>query len=663
MPFVIAEKSVARCSILLPTEARPPVQFAAAELRRYLHRITGVEVPFGGSEAGVIRLVQPEETGVGRPYEEDDAFSVAVSAKEIVLTGHSDRAVLYAAYHLLEQCGVEFWGFGPEGEVIPEAPMLRLPEGEVSTSPAFAVRSIAVDTGTLAYPLELGWEQWIDRFYFRDFWDEKWAADIPPECVEVTNREYIKLVDWMAKHRLNSLFPSHYVAWKALAGPLVAAMADRGIMLEMPGHGLPALLPRDLFDTEPDLFCMKDGARHRGGNFCTSNPRTLEIVRKNAIRMVKAHPGLRIVHCWADDVSGGSWCHCPQCRNMPAYEQAMRAANAIADAVRERYPHLLVDFLAYHDTSVPAGNATPAPNLSLMYAPRQRCYAHPLGDPHCPRNVEYAEDFAAAAAPFGQRAQTFEYHCDNILFRNVAVPLMRTIAGDQRFYHRGGITMTQTLGFLQGSFWLYPLNYLAFAQSAWDLDADPHGFLPGYCQARFGDKHVAKLLVRWEEILRERLDLSEFSYEEYPFADWAVPPLPDIAVSPKFDPSQVIGIDVGPLLLPAEMLEAQHVLCRSVAAAAELADLLKHFRALGLAAEGEVLALELSVIQLRAFEETVWAKLAEEACSPDVAQARNEAAQAAQSQAARYVLEQVPLELRGGWMDWWAKETLGLPRP
>jgi len=77
----------------------------------------------------------------------------------------------------------------------------------------------------------------------------------------------------------------------------------------------------------------------------------------------------------------------------------MRAANAIADAVREPYPHLLVDFLAYHDTSVPAGKVTPAANLALMYAPRQRCYAHPLGDPHCPRNVEYAQDSPRPTRP------------------------------------------------------------------------------------------------------------------------------------------------------------------------------------------------------------------------------------------------------------------------
>jgi len=59
----------------------------------------------------------------------------------------------------------------------------------------------------------------------------------------------------------------------------------------MPGHGLPALLPRDLFDRRADLFCMKDGARHRGGNFCTGNPRTLALGRRNALMMVEAHPG------------------------------------------------------------------------------------------------------------------------------------------------------------------------------------------------------------------------------------------------------------------------------------------------------------------------------------------------------------------------------------
>ena len=413
---------------------------------------------------------------------------------------------------------------------------------------------------------------------------------------------------------------------------------------------------------------MKDGQRHDGGNFCTSNSRTLEIVRENALRMVAAHPEARIIHCWADDVGGGSWCSCPLCRDMPAYEQSMRAANTVADAVRDRYPHLLVDFLAYHDTSVPAGNAKPAPNLSLMYAPRQRCYAHPMGDPDCPRNVEYAAGFAAAIAPFGDRAEIFEYHCDNILFRNVAVPLMQTIAGDQRFYHAGGTTMTQTLGFLQGSFWLYPLNYLVFAQTAWDLDTDPHEFLAGYCKARFGDADVAKLFVEWEDILRRRLDMSEFSYQEFPFADWAVTPMPDRSALWGADNLHlIVSIQDSQRsrewnVLP-ERLDAQSVLFRGAKTIAELEELLVEFRALGPAARNEVLALELSLLRLREFEETMWSQLAALVDNKRAEASRNEAAQAAREAAARYLLEQAPEELRGGWMDWWAKDVLGIAWP
>ena len=198
--------------------------------------------------------------------------------------------------------------------------------------------------------------------------------------------------------------------------------------------------------------------------------------------------------------------------------------------------------------------------------------------------------------------------------------------------------MTQTLGFLQGSFWLYPLNYLAFAQTAWDLDADPQALLPGYCQARFGDEAVAELFVRWEDILRGRLDMSELSYAASPFADWAVPPMPDAA-------------------------SAEGAVARSEGCVARLQGLLAEFRALGSAVQEEVLALELSLLQLRAFEETMGAKLADMAGSEVAAKAHSAASREALEQAARYVLEQVPLELRGGWMDWWAKETLGLPRP
>jgi len=639
MSFVLVRAGQPTCTIRVPPDASAPVRFAAQELQRYVQAISGARLacvgedgddPTGPDAAVVLRVSRDASgnlpTDPGLSYRADDTFRVSTCGRDLVLTGHSDRAVLYAVYWLLEQLGVRF--VEPGDEYVPQCETLEIDGHEHHESPAFPVRSMCVDLGQLCYRLN-------DRLEGTDFthvafWTRAYADKVPPELRAAARRELLRQIDWMGKHRLNGFLPAHFVGWEADAAEVVAAMDQRGIMLEAVGHGLPALLPRDLFDMRPELFRMQDGQRRRDGNFCTSHPDTLRTLADNALALVRLHPTIRVLQLWADDVTGGSWCECERCRDLSAYEQAMRAINAVADAVADQRPDVLVSFAAYHDTLLPQGDTRPHDNVSMMYAPRERCYAHSLADgAACARNRQFAEQFLHAKQPFGDRVAAFEYYCDNILFHNHPVPLLDVISRDLAFYRQAGVSMAMALCFLDSAWWAYPLNYLVFARCAWDLDTDVDALVRDYCAHRYGSADAAELYRELERVMADRVALCPYDVDEHPNVGCHHPPSSSAADRDAF----VARVD------------------RATAALRTLAD---RFAALPRWPERERSSLECTIRMCDRFRPLADEQQARERGDAD-AQAHAHAARRAVERDLQTWLRALPNALKGSWVDEWVR--------
>ena len=72
--------------------------------------------------------------------------------------------------------------------------------------------------------------------------------------------------------------------------------------------------------------------------------------------------------------------------------------NRIADDIKDDYPHVYVDTLAYRYTRKAPKTIVPRDNVIIRLCSIECCFCHPLDDPNCPHNVEFKKDIEEWAA-------------------------------------------------------------------------------------------------------------------------------------------------------------------------------------------------------------------------------------------------------------------------
>jgi hypothetical protein len=183
----------AYCTLIIGTCASWIEHRAAEELKKYVHAMSGVDLPIAESvpsEGAIIAIGRAETNpiiaeAIGRGlvtlsenYPGRDGFIVKTiemgEQRILVIGGSVDRGTLYAAYALLEDVlGI---GFFRDGERVPHSPTIELPDVDISERPAFAFRA----DGFIAYSPK--------------FWDmDDWMREL----------------DWKVKRRANSTWPFH----------------------------------------------------------------------------------------------------------------------------------------------------------------------------------------------------------------------------------------------------------------------------------------------------------------------------------------------------------------------------------------------------------------------------------------------------------------------
>jgi len=389
-------------------------RYAVAEIQRLLGRMGISCTPLseaGGNTTLVLRVVHPEcGATVQAPSLRallPDGYLIGVTDTGAHLFAKTPKGILNAVYDLAERLGYLFLQPGEAGEWPPASGRGRpdLPTGDIVAQPRFPHRGVFASTGG-DYTIQ----EWM-RFY--------------------------------AKLRLNAV--SHEPDDLALAEEL-------GLRLESGGHGLAGLIPRDLFQDKPELFRLEQpedfyGQRRHDWNCCATHPETRQLLQSRFREKAKTWKGLHAVHLWPDDLDGGGWCFCTTCRSLSPADQAMLAMRHLADVVARDGLSLRIPVLAYHDTLFPGRRIDPSPEMFLLFAPRERCYAHAIDDPRCLRNRHYARALKDWAVKFRSidDSHTFEYYFDQILFRGLYPFLPNVILADMKAYEAHAIQSHMSL--------------------------------------------------------------------------------------------------------------------------------------------------------------------------------------------------------------------------
>jgi hypothetical protein len=370
-----------------------------------------------------------------------------------VLAAGTERAVLHAAYALLERLGARSSFRG--APTLPQIERAQLDIVEASVVvPAFNRRAIVSDIMTWHYetPARLAMHLEHDRAF----------------------------IGWMAARGLNSLsYIRHTVDSRLKIEELVPLCRERGIASEYGGHVLQLLLPRDRFDVNPELFpADAKGERNSHGDLCVSNDAALRIVRDGALRYIRENPECELLHVWGADVWKGAWCRCSECAGLSPQLQYMKVVNAIAEALEADGSSVIeAAYLAYHDTIEPDPALRPLRNVWFEWAPRERCYSHAIDDRDCEINPRYLESLKRYIELFDGRGHVFEYYADAILFGGIGAATPSVIMCDLRAYRSLGLGSISCLTFGAHSAIAYPVNLEAFARGTRDPDLEPDRIL------------------------------------------------------------------------------------------------------------------------------------------------------------------------------------------
>ena len=502
--MILAEKGRPPATIVLPGDPTVVERFAAEELTRYLEAITGAVLPvvsagedaqppyvlIGGphrntTTAGFIseddfRAACPGPEGLMVRTLGDDAFLLAASAPSGPF--ERERDSLYAVYTFLESCGCSFTGLAPEGEHVPKLDRLEVAGLDIVSRPDFARRGFTM------------------TFSKRD-------------------PQLSRLIDWMAKNRLNFLVcKAKYLAdFEANVGPEIE---KRGMVVHGGHHSFffwvppdgNAYWPEGYFETHPEYFALVDEKRYKGyyheaagfsryidSQLCLSHPNLPGIVAEHMVEYLARHRQVCELGLWPQDLSSlkKGWCTCEECmaevgdygNRTPQY---MRFVNAVARIVGESHPGVRISAIGYQNTGAPPPTGFHIePNTSIMVAPYHD-YARAMDDPESSINAgqwKNIEDWAAAAPDLC----VYEYYMGVFGNRHKVFPAYAAMPADLRAYRRVGADGLSTQAEV-ANFWMYQFNYWVMSRLLWDADASLEELTRRFCDQAFGRPAAASMI-------------------------------------------------------------------------------------------------------------------------------------------------------------------------
>ena len=307
-------------TIALPAQPTKREQFAAAELKKYLQMICGVEAEISQNAGTMtISVGGPERNAVTAKYITEAEFDALVPGPEgifikdygtcLVVAGSSknqnerERGTIYATYELLERfAGCSFATYinpeVPGGEYVPQAEELDF------TDIYYVKAKCDVDTrGAIVQNSVHGIRE--NFTLARTFWD------------------------WLCKNRFNHIYTWNRVYEHFKENGLLEETEKRGFILEVGHHDtIDTMLPQrgnkyfseHYYETHPEYYRLnEDGTRfemvdHWGQMvLCSRNEEMIEQLAQNMISWLDQNPLVKVYN-WCDKDGMAPQCCCEKCK-------------------------------------------------------------------------------------------------------------------------------------------------------------------------------------------------------------------------------------------------------------------------------------------------------------------------------------------------------------
>ena len=323
--LTLAESGTSGYTIIIPDAADAPVAKAAEQLQYWLKEMTGATLPILAESAdvnaksGIISvgrttLLEKSFSEMAARKLENGGWGIASDASNLFLWGDDkDRGTANAVFAFLEEDLGCRW-YTKDHAYIPQTTTLKTAPVQRTYSPSLKLRD------------PFCWSSWNWR------WSLHNRTNAPDARVP---EEYGGRVDYgdLFVHTFDSLIP-----------------------------------PGKYFDEHPEYFMLDEKGQRSKQQLCLTNPDVTKLIIEQVHQSLAKHPHAEIVSVSKNDVV--KVCACDTCKAVDEAEGSNMGAmlnlvNSVAASVKDQYPHVQVDTLAYMETIGLPKTARPAENVII----------------------------------------------------------------------------------------------------------------------------------------------------------------------------------------------------------------------------------------------------------------------------------------------------------
>ena len=424
--------------------AGPQTKLASRELRYYLGLMTGIAFEIVEECDPARKIIALEQINAD-PELGDEGFRFTSSERGLTISG-GKRGLLYGVYEMLERLGCRF--FTSKDEFIPFTPEVDLPEWNETVKPVFEYR----------------------HHNTRE--------------IEAHQRFALKL-------RIN--------------GSNISEQFGGNMKYALFVHSLNRILPLEKYGKEhPEYYSMRDGVRYIPENpalmqVCLTNPEVLQIAIENVRRILQENPDCRIISI--SQMDNQSFCTCPECAAVDQAEGSssgtmLRFVNAIADALKEEFPQVIFDTLAYQYTRPVSGLTRPRENVCVRLCSIECCFSHAMEK--CDDTTRGVQHPDGTHSDFVTDLRNWSKVCNRMYiwdyltcFSHYAAPHpnWRTLQPNMQFFAKNNVkgVFEQANSKYGGGPDLIELRQYVVAKLLWDPDCDVEKHITEFLNYFYGD--------------------------------------------------------------------------------------------------------------------------------------------------------------------------------
>ena len=460
-------------TIVIAPDSSPPQRYAAEELSKFVQQISGARLRISDAPVeGPMVLVGPsdalDQVSPGIDYDAlgADGLVMKTVGDHLVLTGGRPRGTLYAVYEFLDTELRCRWF--TTGDVLHRSDGEFLRYDETS-----AVSRIPKQETIIVGPLD---KTKIPALEYRGApYQEAWDGD------------------WAARNRLNG----HMVGVTEKHGGKIR------YYIRPAWHTFKVFIGAGELEQNPELFALV-GDERKTTQLCTMNPEVVQRVT-NVIRdWTHQDPSAKFFAVVANDTGG--FCGCELCGPMTEYEgtraaQVLHLANRVADNIKDDYPHVMIETLAYSPTAPVPRYVRPRDNVMVRFCTPQACRAHPL-DANCGDSWQLANLLAGWAEKCPQM-----YVYDYVInFTNFLQPFpnFHTLQPNIQLYLKHKVIGIYSQGPGGADAEFAELRSYLLARVLWDPYCNFEAEMEDFLQAYYGP--AAEPIAQYIQMMREKVE-------------------------------------------------------------------------------------------------------------------------------------------------------------